>query len=335
MRPARGRVLVPIYLPQLIPVTILRLSVPKLMAGWIDIGVNLTDPMFRGEYNGKPAHGPDIDLVLQRAVDANVQRMIITGGNLEESRHALELAARQPYMFSTVGVHPTRCGEFEASGNPEEYFAQLQRLVSEHRGKVVAIGECGLDYDRLQFCDKETQKKYFELQFKLAEESRLPMFLHNRNSDGDFAQIVRRNRHRFVGGVSHSFTGSSEELAMLLELGLFIGINGCSLKTEENLKVMAQVPLDRLLLETDAPWCDIRPTHASSAYTQVVANSVKKEKWVAGKQVKSRNEPCNIVQVAEVVAAYRKDVASCTELMDIVHSNTLRLFWPEEIARSP
>jgi len=109
-------------------------------------------------------------------------------------------------MFITAGVHPTRCKKFEQSGNGEKYLADIKKLILAHPGKVVAIGECGLDYDRLHFCDKPTQIKYFfffslsrrelncqlrwfERQFELAESTHLPLFLHSRNTGSDFVGI--------------------------------------------------------------------------------------------------------------------------------------------------
>ena len=90
------------------------------------------------------------------------------------------------------------------------------------------------------------------------------MYLHNRNTGNDFYDIVKKNRNRFTSGVVHSFTGSKDEVKQIIELGLFIGLNGCSFKTAENLEVVKTIPVDKIMLETDSPYCEIRKSHAGS-----------------------------------------------------------------------
>ncbi len=294
----------------------------------VDIGINLTDGMYAGLYNGHttPTHPPDIGDVVRRALDVGVSGMLITGGSLEESVAAANLAAAirasAPAMrvFSTVGCHPTRCSGFLA--DPEAYFQALrcqllQQSVGIHpsTGVVAAVGEVGLDYDRLHFCPKEVQLPYFVRQLELAHEFKLPLFLHDRNTSGDFFRVMSTHRELVLGrgGVVHSFTGTMEELEAYLELGLYIGINGCSLKSDENLAVAKTIPIDRLLIETDGPWCELKNTHASRKLLQELGAkstsqallrsfpSVKKEKFSAGAVVKGRNEPCFLVEVLEVM----------------------------------
>lgn len=247
--------------------------------------------------------------------------------------HAKTQTLAKGFLYSTVGCHPTRCSEFEAyKDGPQAYHDELLKVATSSK-TVVAIGECGLDYDRLHFCDKETQKKYFAVQFNLAEKTQLPMFLHNRNTGTDFYDLVKANRHKFKHGVVHSFTGSLEEMKMLIDLDLYIGVNGCSMKTAENLEVVKAIPQDRLMIETDAPWCDIRPTHASFAHLKNVSSeemkayappSKKKEKFEMGCMVKSRNEPCTIGLVLHAVASIRN--IDPVELSEIIWNNTCTVF---------
>lgn len=293
---------------------------------FIDIGANLTDPMYQGLYNGSRKHDSDLVHVLERSWKHGLEKLIITGGNLEESKKAIEVAKTDDRLHATVGCHPTRCSEFENNGqNPDEYLQSLRSLVTENRNKVVALGECGLDYDRLQFCSKEVQKKYFELQLQLNSTLNLPLFLHCRNAANDLYDIL--SRHKFKG-VVHSFDGSLEEAKRFIGLGYYIGLNGCSLKTEENLNTVKELPSDKVLIETDCPWCEIRPTHAGFKYISEENKSlpsVKKEKWKPDHMVKSRNEPINIRQVLDVIAAVKNE--SADDLCEQIFNNTNNLFF--------
>lgn len=289
----------------------------------IDIGANLTDPMFRGIYHGTMRHRDDFDDMLQRCWDGCLDKIIVTGGSYEDCKEALELASKHDRLYCTVGCHPTRCKEFESASSPDEYLSNLLTLA-QSSNKVVAIGECGLDYDRLKFCPKETQLKYFERQLDLAEQTRLPMFLHCRNASSDLIDIVSRHRHRISGAVVHSFTGSADDVLSFVDLGFYIGINGCSLKTAENLEVVKGIPSDRLMLETDAPWCEIRPTHDSFKHVLTTFPSRKKEKFEDKLRVKSRNEPSCIIQVLEVLSAVRSEDQA--QLAETVYRNTCNLF---------
>lgn len=292
----------------------------------IDIGANLTDGMFRGTYHSSQRHRDDFSDMLARAKEHGVEKMIITGGTLSESGEALKLAKNYVHLFSTVGCHPTRCNEFDNHPEGSEaYLKKLSNLAQNGRPKVVAIGEIGLDYDRLHFCTKEVQKKYFEQQLNLADETKLPLFLHNRNSIDDFVEILTRNKSKFQqgGGVVHSFDGTTDDLTRCLNLGLYIGINGCSLKTEENLMVAKQIPADSLMIETDCPYCEIRTTHAGFKFVKTKFQRSKDAKDPS-LPVKGRNEPMTLIQVLEVLAEIRNE--DINKLSRQVYENTNRLF---------
>ncbi|CAM42003.1 putative tatD related deoxyribonuclease [Leishmania braziliensis MHOM/BR/75/M2904] len=327
-------------------------TLPPNGAQWrlIDIGVNLTDKMYSGVYNGRRCHTLDIESVLQRAVKVGVRGLLLTGGNLKESKAVIDMCSRytsdEVQCLCTVGCHPTRCQEFVA--DPDGYLKALDDLIHTHSvhvgGCVASVGEIGLDYDRLFFCSKEIQKEYFEKQLVMAKRHRLPLFLHERNTGGDFMALLKPHLPDLAGGVVHSFTGTSAELQEYLDANLYIGVNGCSLKTAENLKVVQAIPLDRLMLETDAPWCEIRNTHASKALLMAAArraslqqsvsdavlsafSTCRKDNFKDGCVVKGRNEPSALVQILEVVYELcRDEVSSMAQLAELVLMNTRKLF---------
>lgn len=116
--------------------------------------------MYEGQYHGSKKHVPDLSAVLNRAWQGGLDKMLLTGGSLSDSRSALTLAQTHEKLFSTVGCHPTRCLEFEShEDGPEAYLEGLKTLAKDNPEKIVAFGEFGLDFDRLNFCDKETQIK--------------------------------------------------------------------------------------------------------------------------------------------------------------------------------
>ena len=223
------------------------------------MGINLTDSTFRGEYYGKQHHEDDTEVVIQRAVDLGCVKFMVTGSDLEESKKAVDLALKFPgRCYATVGVHPCRVQSFdEHPGGSTLLLQELKTLAIEAKGRglATAFGEIGLDYDRLHFAGKEQQLKYFEAQLDIAVQVQLPLFLHSRAAGDDFERLLSAKLPSLPKrGLVHSFTGTGEEMKRLVALGLDIGVNGCSMKTEENLEVVKAIPLERLQIETDGPW---------------------------------------------------------------------------------
>lgn len=224
--------------------------------------------------------------------------MMVTGSDLKESKNAIKLAEEYPGLcYATVGVHPCSSKSFEKHpGGADALLAKLKKLAEESRdaGTATAFGEIGLDYDRLFLAEKETQLLYFEKQLDMACELGMPLFLHSRAAASDFERLLKERLDRVPRrGLVHSFTGTLEEMQQIINLGFDIGINGCSMKTEENIAVVKEVPLERLQIETDGPWCEMRASQASAAYTRdapPLPKGVKKEKWSADCMVKGRNE---------------------------------------------
>lgn len=308
----------------------------------IDIGANLMDDMFKGVYRNKQRHPGDLDAVLERAASSGVRKIIITSTTVEDAKIALDFieevgkreAGPNVDLYTTIGIHPTNANCFEESapsdGSEHPIISALLQLFEEHpqRSRIVAVGEFGLDYERLSFSSKETQLRAFELQFQLAERTRLPLFLHYREASPDFQDVVRRNRSRFEKGVVHSFTGTKDELLSLLELDVYIGVNGCSLRTQENLAVVKEVPIERLLIETDAPWCEIRPSHASYKFVKKHWPQKLPEKYDPTCLVKCRNEPCRILQVFDVIEHLFSHLPR-QELAAVIFNNSKKLFFPD------
>lgn len=137
-------------------------------------------------------------------------------------------------------------------------------------------------------------------------------------------EILKQDKRR-QRGVVHSFDDTLELALQFIELGLYIGLNGCSLKTEENLKVVKDLPLDKILLETDCPYCEIKQSHAGFHYIKTQPYEKKTDKkFELGKMVKGRNEPCQMVQVAEVIAGVKG--IDVQEVADQCYQNSLELY---------
>lgn len=205
---------------------------------WVDIGVNLANKQFR----------KDAAEVVAAARAVGVEQILVTGTSVATSRAAAALA-REHGLKSTAGVHPhdaSRCGE----GTLDE----LRALAS--LPEVVAVGECGLDFNR-NYSPPEVQEIWLTRQLALAVELQLPVFLHERDAFPRLHELLEPWWDQLPGGVVHCFTGSEEALDAYLALGCSIGVTGwiCDERRGAELqRLVARIPLDRILLETDAPY---------------------------------------------------------------------------------
>lgn len=299
---------------------------------YADVGINLSDATFRGEYHGKQVHEEDTKNVIERAVDAGCLKFMVTGSDLDESKRAIAIAEEYPgRCYGTVGVHPCSSKSFDSyPGGPSKLLESLEELAvsAKKQGTAVAFGEIGLDYDRFYLAEKEPQLKYFEAQLDLATKVQLPLFLHMRAASADFERLLKpRLPHLPKRGLVHSFTGTRTEMESLVSLGLDVGVNGCSLKTEENIEVVKAIPLERIQIETDGPWCEMRASHASNHYREgapALPKSVKKEKWESTAMVKGRNESVTISHVAHVIAKVKG--LSVEEVAAAAWNNSIKMF---------
>lgn len=218
----------------------------------VDIGANLTHESFR----------QDLADVLARARTAGVTRLVVTGTTVEHSAEAAALAADHPgVLWATAGIHPHHAAAWD--GSTGERLREILALPG-----VVAAGECGLDYFR-DFSPRHDQRRAFEAQLRLAVESGLPVFLHQREAHADFRDMLRDFVPALAGGVAHCFTDGPAEIEDYLGLGLHVGITGwiCDERRGGALREAVQrLPLDRVLVETDCPYLlprTLRPVPAS------------------------------------------------------------------------
>lgn len=244
---------------------------------FVDIGVN---------FHSAPLKGLATEL-LDRARQAGVTRVLATGTSLEASRMALHLALAQGGVWATAGVHPHAAKEFDDST-----LASLRVLWDDP--KVVAVGECGLDYNRM-FSPAREQRRAFAAQLEAATLVGKPLFLHCRDAFDDFHAMLSDTATAGRRGVVHCFTGTASQALAYLELGLDIGITGWvtdPARGGDLRDALAVIPLDRLHLETDAPY--LRPK-----------NAIKSRRY---------NEPALLPCVAQAVAELKRlDVHTVAE----------------------
>ena len=256
----------------------------------IDIGANLTHDNF----------ADDLTEVLGRAAAAGVEKMIVTGSSDQGNIDAADLAELHAgRLYATAGVHPHHASDYtDASG-------ELIRSLLD-RQSVVAVGECGLDYFR-NFSPREAQLEAFQSQLDIAADTGMPVFLHQRDAHDDFVDTLEPMLPRISRAVAHCFTGEGESLREYLAMGLWIGITGwiCDERRGARLQeIVSEIPDDRLLIETDAPYLLPRTLNP--------------------KPKSRRNEPAYLTEVLHVVARARGQ--SEQHVAEITTENAIRFF---------
>lgn len=227
--------------------------------------------------------------VIERARANGISRMINIGFNRETIPTSLQLAEQYDYIYSAVGWHPQDAKDMSVSD-----LQWIEKLCSHP--KVVAIGEIGLDY-YWDTSSKEVQHKVFREQIRLAHRIGLPIIIHNRDAHEDIIRILKEEKAEEVGGVMHCFSGDWEMAKQCLALNFYISFGGpVTFKNAVQPKeVLANVPLDRLLLETDAPYLTPHPFRGKrneSGYVRLIAEAaaeIKQLKYEEIAEITTRN----------------------------------------------
>lgn len=260
-----------------------------------DIGVNLLHPQFES----------DRAAVLDRATQAGVLGMLVTATDLDSTRAAIDFCTANG-LFCTAGVHPHDAAR--APVDIEDQLIDLSRAPC-----VKAIGETGLDFNR-DFSPRPVQRQIFERQIQVAAKVRLPLFVHDRDSNGETGALLAAAMPDLYGVIVHCFTGTASELDSYLEMGCSIGVTGwiCDRRRGASLReLITRIPLERLLIETDAPF--LLPHNAPAD-------------WHARLEVrapKRRNEPALLCYVAEEIARLRGEPQDLIEQQTLANARAL------------
>lgn len=233
----------------------------------------------------------DVDETIARASEAGVIKLICVGTSAEDSKIAVDFVQNRPNTWASIGLHPHDA----KLGAPA--FDTLAKLAN--KPKVVAIGECGLDY-YYNHSPKEAQITALHFQIELALKHNLPMIFHIRDAFEDFWSVF--DQYKGIRGVIHSFTATNIELEQALSCGLYIGLNGIITFTKEDMQLQAakSIPIGRLMLETDAPFLTPVPLRGKI------------------------NEPKNVVLTAEFLSSLRGE--SLVEIAQATTENAQKLF---------
>ncbi|KAH6875122.1 TatD family hydrolase [Alternaria rosae] len=315
-------------------------SAPSTTLRYADVAVTATAKEFAGIYRGKQYHEPDFDTVLDRASAAGVEKVMLTGMYASDASFNLDIARKRPEQCKiTIGVHPYHA--FEADEGGEEYYKNLSDSITttmeEEPHLLAAFGELGLDYDKLAEAPKDVQIRVFKRQLDMIVSAgwKLPLFLHCRAAFEDFIAILEPYMDHLPlrSGLVHSFVGTTAQMQTLIALGLHVSVNNFAFRDRDSLDMIRHVPLDKLQVETDAPWGDIQASsEVAKAYlknaTKWSWGSRKKDKFSMGDMVKERNESCSVEKVALVVAGIKG--VDVEEVAERAWRNSVDMFFSRE-----
>lgn len=236
----------------------------------------------------------DVDEVIERAVKVGVTRMTVVGFDDETIPLAIDIAEKYEFIYAAVGWHPVDAIHFK-----EKHLDYL-REYAQHK-KVVALGEMGLDY-HWDTSPKEVQETVFRTQIRLAKQLNMPIIIHNREATEDVIRILQEEKAGEVGGIMHCYSGTVEQMKPCLEMNFYISLAGpVTFKNAKIPKEVAkEVPLDRLLVETDAPYLAPHPFRGK------------------------RNEPAYVTKVAEEIAKLRN--LDYETICEITTKNALKIY---------
>lgn len=219
------------------------------------------------------AFDEDRDQVLDALPKEGIVHAVLAGTTLEDSAAGIALTERYDYLYAAVGIHPETAGQ-----QPADYLAQLERMAADPR--VVAVGEIGLDY-HYEGYDRDVQIRLFREQLDLAKQLDLPVIIHARDCTEDYVNILREMRPR---GVVHCFSGSAETAREVLKLGMYIGFTGVLTfkNAKKALKALAEVPEDKLVLETDCPYMAPVPFRGKRCDSRMISYTAEAAALVRG-----------------------------------------------------
>ena len=237
----------------------------------------------------------DLDNVISRALQTGIEKMVVIGWDKDSSLKAIKIAEQYPFIYACVGFHPENL-----EGVDDEQLNEVLNLYSHP--KVVGIGEIGLDYHWEKDLQKrETQKLFFIKQIEFANKVGLPISIHSREAFQDTLEILKEHKP-LHGGVMHCYSGSVENIQDIINLNLYIGLDGPvtfrNAKTPK--EVAAEVPLEKLVLETDSPYLSPHPLRGTV------------------------NEPSNLILIADEIANLRD--MSKKHLLEVAYDNSCKLF---------